>query len=413
VRKISIFSVAGVEEQEAMPINFQQIYARIREIAAGADESKRTLDEKRELARSLLAAYASELDYLQQKVEAAKAVDSNIRCAVPLDEPLTATYPPPPPVGDVTVIAADGSQINPDRHASIQFSIINVGVIIMKLRSGQAPEICVETEMLYGDELISNGNPISDGMVAMRRDISERMKLDEVSKSIKGQVVNLTDGTIELWGAKGDDPQAYADFVEKYLRVLTRLHARGVITAGYVEKPSADLVVRLLEIATADQEQIQRLRDYQPLRGVSDRWLYGERENPLLPPGHRSAVFALQSGSIKKYKGPLSLHFFYLNVGTLGHPWPVRVEVPQWVAEDRKKLELLHSVLIEQCNMMGARPYPYLLHRAHETAVVRREEKDQVEQLLAMELRRVRAEVGDRSYKDSAKALPGVRRSKR
>jgi hypothetical protein len=396
-----------------MPINFQQVYARIREIAAGADEHKRTLDEKRDLARSLLAAYASELDYLQQKVEAAIAVDSNIRCAVPLDEPLTATFPPPPPPSDVTVIAADGSQINPDRHASIQFSIINVGVIIMKLHSGQAPEICVETEMLYGDELISNGNPISDGMVAMRRDITERMKLDEISKDIPGQVVNLTDGTIELWGAKGDDPQAYADFVEKYLRVLTRLHSRGVITAGYVEKPTADLVVRLLEIATADQEQIQRLRDYQPLRGVSDRWLYGERENPLLPPGHRSAVFTLQSGSVKKYKGPLSLHFFYLNVGTLGHPWPVRVEVPKWVAEDRKKLELLHAVLIEQCNMMGSKPYPYLLHRAHETAVVRREEKDQIEQLLALELRRVRAEVGDRSHKDSAKALPGVRRSKR
>jgi hypothetical protein len=396
-----------------MPINFQQVYARIREIAEGADESKRTLDEKRDLARKLLAAYESELDYLQRKVEDAKATDSNIRCAVPLDEPLTCTYPPPLPVADVTVIAADGSQVNPDRHASIQFSIINVGVITMKLHSGQAPEICVETEMLYGDELISNGNPISDGMVAMRRDISERIKLDEISKGIKGQVVNLTDGTIELWGAKGDDPQAYADFVEKYLRVLTRLHSRGVVTAGYVEKPTADLVVRLLEIATADQEQIQRLRDYQPLRGVSDRWLYGERENPLLPPGHRSAVFALQSGSVKKYKGPLALHFFYLNVGTLGHPWPVRVEVPQWVAEDKKKLELLHAVLIEQCNMMGSKPFPYLLHRAHETAVVRREEKEQVEQLLALELRRVRAEVGDRSHKDSAKALPGVRRSKR
>jgi hypothetical protein len=395
-----------------MPINFQQVYARIREIAAGADETKRTLEERRALARNFLVAYANELDFLQKKVQAAVAVDSNLRCAVPLNEPLTATYPPPPPVPDVTVIAADGSQINPDRHSSIQFSIINVGIIIMKLHSGQAPEICVETEMLYGDDLISNGNPISDGMVAMRRDISERMKLDEVSKGLKGQVINLTDGTIELWGAKGDDPQAYADFVEKYLRVLTRLHARGVVTAGYVEKPSADLVVRLLEIATADQDQIARLREYQPLRGVSDRWLYGERENPLLPPGHRSAVFTLQSGSVKKYKGPLALHFFYLNVGTLGHPWPVRVEVPQWVAEDKAKLELLHSVLIEQCNMMGSKPYPYLLHRAHETAVVRREEKDQVEQLLAMELRRVRAEVGDRSHKDSAKALPGQKKYK-
>jgi hypothetical protein len=99
-----------------------------------------------------------------------------------------------------------------------------------------------------------------------------------------------------------------------------------------------------------------------------------------------------------------------LNVGTLGHPWPVRVEVPQWVAEDKAKLELLHAVLIEQCNMMGSKPYPYLLHRAHETAVVRREEKDQVEQLLAMELRRVRAEIGD-LHKDP-RALPGVQRRK-
>src|SRR5512141_1947830 len=396
-----------------MPIDFQQIYARMREIAAGADERKRTLEERRLLARNLLSVYASELDYLEQKVQAATAVDSNIRCAAPLDEPLTATFPPPAVVPDATVIAADGSQVNPDRHGSIQFCIINVGVITMRLRSGEAPEICVQTEMLYGDELISNGNLLSEGLVAMRRDISERLKLDEVSKDLPGQIVNLTDGTLELWGAKGDDPQAYADFVEKYLRVLTRLHSRGVITAGYVEKPSADLVVRMLEIATASPEQIQRMREYEPLHGVSDRWLYGEITNPLLPPGHRSAVFVLQSGSAKRYKGPLSLHFFYLNVGTLGHPWPVRVEIPQWVAEDKSKLDLLHFVLIEQCNMMGSKPYPYLLHRAHETAVVRREEKEQVEQLLAMELRRVREEVGDRSYKDSAKALPGRSRTKR
>jgi hypothetical protein len=177
------------------------------------------------------------------------------------------------------------------------------------------------------------------------------------------------------------------------------------VTAGYVEKPTADLVVRLLEIGVADDEQLKKLREFQPLHGVSDRWLYGERQNPLLPPGHRSAVFGLQSGSEKKYKGALSLHFFYLNVGSEGHPWPVRVEIPRWVAEDSKKLDLLHCILIEQCKMMGSRPYPYLLHRAHETAVVRYEEKEQVGQLLALELRRIRAEVGDASYKSSAKSL--------
>ncbi len=390
-----------------MPIDFQQVYTRIKEIAAGADERKRTLEERRKFARSLLSTYSSELDRLRGKVGAAVAVDSNLRCAVPLTEPLTSTYPPPDTFPDATVIAADGSQINPDRHASVQFCVINVGVITMKLHSGEAPEVCVDTELLYGDDLVSNGNALSDGMVAMRRDISERLKLDELSRGIKGPVVNLTDGTIELWGAKGDDPQAYADFVEKYLKVLSRLHSRGVLTAGYVDKPSADLVIRLLEIATADQEQIHRLREYQPLHGVSDLWLYGEHEQPLLPPGHRSAVFGLQSGSVKKYKGPLALHFFYLNVGSEKHPWPVRVEIPKWVADDKEKLDLLHGVLVEQCKMMGSRPYPYLLHRAHETAVVRHEEKAQVEQLLALELRRSREEIGDQSHKSSAKALKG------
>src|SRR5215208_51600 len=388
-----------------MPVNFQQVYTRIKEIAQGAQDSKKILEERRIKARELLALYASELDYLRQKVEAAKAVDSNIRCAVPLKEPLASVFPPPASVTDATIIAADGSQINPDRHAAIQFCVINVGVIAMKLRSGAAPAVTVETEILYGEELMSNGSMIPDGMVAMRRDISERIRLDEVSKEINGPIVNLTDGTLELWGAKGDDPKAYANFVEQYLGVLSRLHSRGVVTAGYVEKPTADLVMRLLEIAIADNEQIRHLRDFHPLRGVSDRWLYGEHHNPLLPPGYRSAVFVLQSGSEKKYKGVLALHFFYLNVGTEGHPWPVRVEIPKWVAEDSKKLDLLHCVLREQCKMMGSRPYPYLLHRAHEIAVVRFEEKGQVEQLLALELRRNRSEIDSNSNKSSAKSL--------
>jgi hypothetical protein len=388
-----------------MPVNFQQVYTRIKEIAQGAHDSRRVLEEHRIRARELLAVYASELDFLREKVERAKESDANIRCAVPFRENLAACFPPPVNVTNATIIAADGSQVNPDRHAAAQFCIINVGVIAMKLSSGQAPMVTVETELLYGDDLLRNGSPMSDGMVAMRRDINERIKLDEISQDLTGPIVNLTDGTLELWGAKGDDPQAYANFVEQYLGVLSRLHGRGVVTAGYVEKPTADLVVRLLEIGFADDEQLRKLRDFKPLHGVSDRWLYGERQNPLLPPGHRSAVFGLQSGSEKKYKGALSLHFFYLNVGSEGHPWPVRVEIPRWVAEDSKKLDLLHCILIEQCKMMGSRPYPYLLHRAHETAVVRYEEKEQVGQLLALELRRIRAEVGDASYKSSAKSL--------
>ncbi|MBV5347240.1 DNA double-strand break repair nuclease NurA, partial [bacterium] len=94
---------------------------------------------------------------------------------------------------------------------------------------------------------------------------------------------------------------------------------------------------------------------------------------------------------------------FYLNVGTEGHPWPVRVEIPKWVADDKSKLDLLHGVLVKQCRMMGSKPYPYLLHRAHETAVVKMEEKQQIEQMLAMELRNQSEEMDEGSYKQSAK----------
>ena len=53
--------------------------------------------------------------------------------------------------------------------------------------------------------------------------------------------------------------------------------------------------------------------------------------------------------------------------------------------------------------MMGSKPYPYLLHRAHETAVVKMEEKQQIEQMLAMELRNQDEEMDEGSYKQSAK----------
>lgn len=390
-----------------MPINYQAIYQQIQEIGKNAGERRKTLEERRKRARDLLAEYSDQLDFLRRKVDMIKEIDSNIRCAYPLDEPLAASYPPPDSVIQATLIAADGSQINPDRHAAIQFCLINVGAIVMRLNSGTATEITTNSELLYGDDLFPNDAPMTDGMVAMRRDISERIAFDDLSRDMQGQVVTFTDGPVELWGAKSDDPQSYSLFVDKYLGVLSRLQARGVITAGYVDKPSADLVVRLLELAVATDEQRQKLREYHPLRGVSDRWLYDERENPLLPPGHRSAVFHMQSSSEKNYTGVLSLHFFYLNVGTAGHPWPVRVEIPKWVAEDKEKLDLLHCVFIEQCKMMGSKPYPYLLHRAHEVAVVKHEEKQQVEQMLIMELNRSNEEIGDGSYKQSAKNLPG------
>jgi len=391
-----------------MAIDFQQIYAKIKEIGIGARERRERIEKLRVHARHMLEEYANELDYLRRIVERAKDADPNIRCALPLNESLAAHIPTPASVKVATLIAADGSQINPDRHASVQFCLVNVGAISMCLNSHESPLIFTESELLYGDELDTTTGTMTEGMIALRRDLKERAKLEELAREIAGPVVTFTDGPIELWGARGgEDAESYYESLTNYLSVLSRLQERGVITAGYVDKPAADLVVRLLELVEAQQDRPKNLRDYHPLRGVSDRWLYGEKGSPLLGPGERSAVFAIQTQSEKDYQGVLSLHFFYLNVGTQGHPWPVRVEIPRWVADDPVKLNLLHAALVEQCRIMGSRPYPYLLHRAHEVAVVKHEEKYQVEQMLEQELRRQDEEMDDGSYKQSAKGLQG------
>jgi hypothetical protein len=136
-----------------------------------------------------------------------------------------------------------------------------------------------------------------------------------------------------------------------------------------------------------------------PLRGVSDVELYKQ----ILPPGERSAICAIQSRSAGKYPAELALHFFYLNVGREGKPWLVRVEVPEWVAEDKALLDPLHATLIDQCRILGNQPYPYALHRAHETALVTRQEEQQVKNMIALELRKQNVAVGDKSPKQTHK----------
>ncbi len=263
----------------AMSIDFQQVYQKIREIGATAQQRRKTLDERRAQARALLRNHANLLVVLQRIVEAVKEIDPAIRCAVPLHEPLDFHAPPPASPSNAVLIAADGSQINPDRHAAVQFGLINVGAITLKLASGETTQVFTDSQLLFDDELFTtSGNPLTEGMVALRRDLRERSTLyDLAAEYDEGQpVITVTDGPIELWGSSGgEDGQEYHEALQKYLGVLSRLQTRGVVTAGYVDKPGADLVIRLLELSEATPDDLKKIREYHPLRGVHDRWLFG------------------------------------------------------------------------------------------------------------------------------------------
>ena len=394
-----------------MSLDFQQVLEQVRQMGQNARQHAQRLQELRQHANDLLQHNARELARLRLKVENARKHDPSLRCALPLDdpsaEPLDGHYPLPPLPAQATLIAADGSQINPDRHAAVNYCLVNVGAIRMRQGSSEPPRPFTQCRLLYDEQLYTATGTLTDESVALMRDLSERRYLVELAEDAAPPVVTFTDGPMELWGAKGEGGEGgFRKHLQEYLEALTRLRDLGVTTAGYVDKPGADLVVRLLEIAATNEEDLGNIRKQRPLRGVTDTDLYRER----LAAGERSAVFAIQSRSLEDYRGDLALRFFYLNVGLSDDPWLARVEIPAWVAADAAKLNNLQSVLINQCRIMGGRPYPYLLHRAHETAVVTLSEKEQLTLMIKNELQRNNVRPGRESHKQALKMTAKRRR---
>jgi hypothetical protein len=390
-----------------MAIDFQQISESIREIGSTAKERRKVREERREAARALFDQVAKDLDLLRAKVDSARAADPNLRCARPLTEALDSHFAAPTAEFAATVIAADGSQIFPDRHSQVQYYVINVGAIAMQVGSGKTPDPFTDSHLRFLDEL--DDVFFTESQVALQRDIAERKKLLEVSKKYSGVIIALTEGQLELWGSADNEiASEFEKNLQDYLDVLRELEERRIITSGYVDKPGANWVTRLLELTLVPENELKDLKKHHPYMGVTDQWLFGQ----ILGRHERSAIFALQARSAEKYTGSLSLHFFYLNVGDKKTPVIIRVDVPYWVASDKKALDALHGTLLEQTQIMGNKPFPYLLHRAHELALVSHQEKDQVDQMLMVEIRNKDGEIGELSGKQSAKNLPGRARYK-
>jgi len=393
-----------------MVVDLLQVREQIKALGESAVVRHQRLKEMRELALMMLRNPALELERLQKKaLLIMHNFDPNLRCALPVSVggeflSVGSSYPSPKFFPNATILAVDGSQIPPDRHAEVIFGMINLGAIELDTTSAEAPNVSINSRLFYDEELYTESGFITDSRLALIRDLSERQRLIELAVNAKYPLISLTDGPLELWGAReGDLGSDFNKSLELYIDILRKLFTLNVVVAGYVDKPGASLVVRLLEIALIEEGKIKDIKNYYPLRGLVDIDLF----RPFLGPGERSTVFALQFKTASQYRDELALHFFYLNVGGINQPWLARIEIPAWVAKDNVMLDLLHAVLIHQCNIMGPRPYPYLLHRAHEAAVVSIQEKEQITQMISMELRNRGLAVGKISHKQSGKNLGG------
>lgn len=387
-----------------MPVNLIDIQKKLASFSSQAKEHHQRVVSRLETLQERLLAYADRLDEIKLMVNHEAETNPRLRCAVPVDEPLNAIIPVGLLPETVSLAAADGSQINPSHHARVPFSVINVGVVTMVCGSGETPKVYTESALLdYDTVLRPEGGMLSEGGVAMKRDLRERAVLLDVADALHTPAIAMVDGPLELIR----DPQAmggFESFVEEYETILTGFQQKGLTLLGYIDKSQNDLVGRMLSLipaGTVDRVENHKGSD-RDLSGVRDTYLM---ETLLRNPGDRSAIFEVYSRTALSFGPELRLHFFYLNVGAPDRPYLARVEIPAWVASDKEKIALIQAALLDQAQMMGSKPYPYLLHRSHEEALISLDEHQWVEDLIVKAFIRDGLDVGELSNKQFLKDM--------
>ena len=387
-----------------MPVNLIDIQKKLASFSSQAKAHHQRVVSRLETLQTRLVENASRLDELKEMVNREADINPRLRCAVPVSEPLNTVIPVGSLPDQVTLVAADGSQINPSHHARVPFSVINVGVVTMVRGSGETPKVYTESALLdYDTVLQPEGGMLSEGGVAMKRDLRERAVLLDVADGLDAPAIAMVDGPLELIR----DPQAmsgFESFVKEYETILTGFLKRDLTLLGYIDKSQNDLIGRLLSLipaGTAEQAELQKGSE-RNLSGVRDTYLM---ETLLRNPGDRSAIFGVYSRTALGFRPELRLHFFYLNVGAPDRPHLARIEIPAWVAEDAEKIALIQAALLDQAQMMGSKPYPYLLHRSHEEALISLDEHQWVEDMIVKAFMQDGLDVGELSNKQYLKDM--------
>lgn len=328
-------------------------------------------------AQQLLELYAGDLEELRRV--ALSEPGKKMRCAIPGDERLDTRRAPGPMPAGATLIAADGSQIYPDRHGLAYYYILNVGTIVYRHGSSQAPCTSTWPDLCYTDEKVyPDGEPVSSDLVNTERNVAELKHLTALvlaEPACDTACLGLTDGPLLLWlGQTAVSAGEQHRLREEYLGCLDQLRGSAAIVAGFVSRPQSAEVLSLLYLRHLPEEQRGPAKDLHgtQYQGLADRHLFRG-----LAPGERSALFARGTPENAQYalRGH-QIHFFYVNTGND----VARVEVPEWVAARGEALALVHAAVVNQCSFNNG--YPYILTRADELAVIQGEERQTLETML-------------------------------
>ncbi len=273
--------------------------------------------------------------------------------------------------------------------------MINIGTVI--LHYGASPSASLDSfPHLYsgGEDLVimptgvkGREQPIEGTLLGIKRSVDECHQLAELTAELPqdSPTLALLDGSLILWGL-----EAYPEFVTEalldkgflgYLDDMRKLNnSKKLALASYISFPRSTDVVNSLRVALCPHDPADcdhycppnKARECDTVAGVQDRELFSN----LLGQRERSAIFISQSSIVRKHYGRHQVYFFYIKVDDE----VARVEIPQWVAMDENLLNLVHTLVLDQCQR--GHGYPVALSEAHEKAVVTGVDREEFWQLV-------------------------------
>lgn len=351
-------------------------------------------------ARRALGSWAADTAAGDARIRQAMASSAR-PYALSAGEPPTSRFVAPAR-GPLSVAAADGSSVEPDRFAAVQCYVINTGFVLLPYgvegRATLGAQALLGPEAAAADGEDDGGESAGRGLgVNLVRDVTELEMGESVAAEglASGPTVLLLDGTLLPWDL--DSRQVAPEVREAMQRrteaALGRLRAHGqeLSVGAYVSgSRGADVVTSLRALAAGDSAW--------PL---ADAQLFAA----LLEDGERSALFrAMSQRSGRVEELPVfrehPVWFFYLRVG--GDI--ARVELPGWAAS-AGQVERLHAAVVDQCARCGG--YPRALQEAHEQAVISVGDRQQFARLLENEAARqgLRAMAGGKQTSKRRRAI--------
>ena len=326
--------------------------------------------------------------------------------ALPTSQPDVCHTCAPRPA-TVTVVSTDGSQIFPDRHVDPACYLLNVGRVAVHYGTLDPPLIRAEPALRYRQQDLedlseddTDASPLdvtSEVVSALRDELELRWLFETADDERRSgrDIVAMADGTLIRWMLRGmKNRRLETRLLERYVAELDRFREAGIPVCSYVSRPGNAEVVNLLRLHRDEPDW-----DVAPdsIRGLQDRHLFEAR----LAEGERSAVFLSRSEVLAQYGAHRIVAVYVRGCGEVG-----RVEMPEWVAEVPGWLDLIHAVVLDQCEKGGG--YPIILQEAHERAVVRAREKDVFYRILARQARGAGASAPTYSGKAASKRAPRV-----